>query len=107
MVEINEKDSFSSSFSSINKESYFLNSIKINYGRWTTLEHKLFIEGLEKFGKNWKLIEKIIKTRSSSQIRSHAQKFMNKLNKKNFKINQRSFYKKQKINNIYFFLFHI
>lgn len=37
--------------------------------------------GLEKYGKDWRKIEKIIATRSSSQIRSHAQKFFSKLRK--------------------------
>jgi hypothetical protein len=34
----------------------------------------LFI-GLRIYGKNWKKIEQLVKTRSGSQIRSHAQKF--------------------------------
>jgi SHAQKYF class myb-like DNA-binding protein len=50
------------------------NSIQQN-GRWTELEHKRFIEGLKLYGKDWRLIEEHIGTRSCSQIRSHAQKY--------------------------------
>jgi hypothetical protein len=32
-------------------------------------------------GKNWKLVEKLVKTRKGPQVRSHAQKFFIKLNK--------------------------
>lgn len=38
--------------------------------------------GLKMFGKNWKKIESVVKSRTGSQIRSHAQKFFNKLEKK-------------------------
>ena len=33
------------------------------------------------YGKNWKKIEDLVKTRNGSQIRSHAQKFFLKANK--------------------------
>jgi hypothetical protein len=33
-----------------------------------------------KFGKDWKNVEKVVKTRNNSQLRSHAQKFFYKLN---------------------------
>jgi hypothetical protein len=32
-------------------------------------------------GKDWKIVEEIVKTRNGSQVRSHAQKFFIKLNK--------------------------
>jgi SHAQKYF class myb-like DNA-binding protein len=48
-------------------------------GRWTKEEHQKFIEGLRKYGRNWKLVEEFIGTRDSAQIRSHAQKFFNRL----------------------------
>ncbi|OMJ81514.1 hypothetical protein SteCoe_17979 [Stentor coeruleus] len=44
-------------------------------GRWTKVEHRKFLEGLKMHGRNWKLISDIIKTRSSTQVRSHAQKY--------------------------------
>jgi SHAQKYF class myb-like DNA-binding protein len=37
--------------------------------------------GLMQYGKNWKKVEEIVATRSGSQVRSHAQKFFNKLQK--------------------------
>ena len=48
-------------------------------GRWTKKEHQDFIEAIQKYGKNWKIVEKYVKTRSGTQIRSHAQKFFNRM----------------------------
>lgn len=39
------------------------------------------MDGLRKFGKDWYRVEELIGTRSSAQIRSHAQKFLCKLDK--------------------------
>lgn len=50
-------------------------------GRWTHQEHLLFIEGLKIHGKNWKKVESFIGTRTGTQIRSHAQKFFNRIKK--------------------------
>lgn len=50
-------------------------------GRWTQQEHVLFIEGLKIYGKNWKKVESYIGTRTGTQIRSHAQKFFNRIKK--------------------------
>lgn len=50
-----------------------------NEGRWTSQEHIHFIEALIKYGKNWKDIQKHVGTRTTSQARSHAQKFLYKL----------------------------
>lgn len=50
-------------------------------GRWTTEEHNLFEEGLRKYGKQWKRIALEIPTRTVVQIRTHAQKFFQKLAK--------------------------
>jgi SHAQKYF class myb-like DNA-binding protein len=69
---------------------------KYNSGRWSEEEHKRFLEGILTYGNEWKKIQNIIKTRSSTQARSHAQKFFLKIKKdlklsnnknKNFKIN--------------------
>ena len=48
-------------------------------GRWEVEEHKKFIEAIIKYGNDWKEVQKYIGTRSSSQARSHAQKFFIKL----------------------------
>jgi SHAQKYF class myb-like DNA-binding protein len=44
-------------------------------GRWTDLEHALFLEGMRLFGKKWPLVADHVKTRSPVQIRTHAQKY--------------------------------
>ena len=51
-------------------------------GRWNQEEHIRFIKGCLLYGNNWKKVKKYVKTRSSAQIRSHAQKYLIKLNKK-------------------------
>lgn len=50
-------------------------------GRWTAEEHKLFLEGLKMHGREWKKVAEKITTRTSAQIRSHAQKYFSKLAK--------------------------
>ncbi|KAJ4885853.1 Homeodomain-like superfamily protein [Raphanus sativus] len=55
---------------------------------WTEEEHRLFLEGLEKYGKgNWRDISrKIVRTKNSAQVASHAQKyFLRQVAKKNAK----------------------
>jgi SHAQKYF class myb-like DNA-binding protein len=44
-------------------------------GRWTPAEHQAFLEGLRIFGREWKKVSERIPTRTSAQIRSHAQKY--------------------------------
>ena len=51
-------------------------------GRWNQEEHIRFIKGCLLYGNNWKKVKKYVKTRSSAQIRSHAQKYLIKLKKK-------------------------
>ncbi|TNV82628.1 hypothetical protein FGO68_gene9147 [Halteria grandinella] len=48
-------------------------------GRWSKTEHEKFIEAIFLFGKEWKKVEKHIGTRCGAQIRSHAQKFFNRM----------------------------
>jgi len=48
-------------------------------GRWTQAEHLLFIQSIIQFGNEWRKVEKYIGTRSSTQARSHAQKFFEKM----------------------------
>jgi len=52
-----------------------------NTGRWTAEEHNLFLQGLELHGKGWKKIAGLIKSRTVVQIRTHAQKYFQKLAK--------------------------
>jgi len=52
-----------------------------NTGRWTAEEHRLFLQGLELHGKGWKKIASLIKSRTVVQIRTHAQKYFQKLTK--------------------------
>mgnify|MGYP003571359422 CR=1 FL=1 len=57
------------------------NQNEYNTGRWTNEEHEKFIEGILKYGNEWKRVQSIIKTRSSTQARSHAQKFFLRMKK--------------------------
>lgn len=41
----------------------------------------LYYQGIMSYGKDWKKVEEVVGTRSGSQVRSHAQKFFNKLQK--------------------------
>jgi len=54
-----------------------------NCGRWTTEEHERFVEAIIKYGNEWKQVQKHVKSRSSSQARSHAQKFFVKMKRAN------------------------
>ncbi|KAL9183622.1 hypothetical protein ACHAXT_004478 [Thalassiosira profunda] len=50
-------------------------------GRWTTEEHEAFLRGLKVYGREWKKVAVCIPTRTSAQIRSHAQKYFAKIQK--------------------------
>ncbi|CAM9639177.1 unnamed protein product, partial [Pylaiella littoralis] len=56
-------------------------AVKENTGRWTYDEHRLFLRGLELHGKGWKKIASLIRTRTVVQIRTHAQKYFQKIAK--------------------------
>lgn len=43
-------------------------------GAWSSSEQKLFIDGMDLFGNSWKDVAALVKTRTASQCRSHAQK---------------------------------
>ncbi|CAI2360787.1 unnamed protein product [Moneuplotes crassus] len=61
------------------------NKIQIASGRWSSQEHQLFIECLQKYGKDWSRLEKCVPTRTKIQIRSHAQNFFENI-KREFNI---------------------
>ena len=51
----------------------------LNIGQWNKIEQIKFIEGICQFGSNWRKIKKYLGTRSTIQVRSHAQKFFLKI----------------------------
>jgi len=50
-------------------------------GRWTSKEHEQFMECLKHYGRDWDKLEEMIPTRTNIQIRSHAQKFFERIRK--------------------------
>ena len=50
-------------------------------GRWTTKEHETFLQALKLYGKEWKKVAAMVKTRTVVQTRTHAQKYFQKLQK--------------------------
>ena len=54
---------------------------KKSNGRWTKYEHDKFMKALEKYGRDWVKIQKVVKTRTLPQIRSHSQKMFLKMSK--------------------------
>lgn len=50
-------------------------------GRWTEEEQRLFASAIQIYGKRWKKLEQIMGTRTSTQCRSHGQKYFLKLKK--------------------------
>ena len=71
------------------------NNGQFHSGRWTEEEHQKFLDGILKHGNEWKKVQQVIKTRSSTQARSHAQKFFLRVKKiiknngGNFNINEK------------------
>uniref|UniRef100_A0A061RKR3 Transcription factor asg4-like isoform x3 n=1 Tax=Tetraselmis sp. GSL018 TaxID=582737 RepID=A0A061RKR3_9CHLO len=51
---------------------------------WSAEEHERFIEAVEKFGRKWKSVAEYVSTRTPVQIRSHAQKYYNKLSREGY-----------------------
>ena len=51
----------------------------VNEGRWDENEHLRFLDAIYNYGTQWKQVQKYVRTRSSRQVRSHAQKFFLKL----------------------------
>jgi len=47
-----------------------------NVGRWSDEEHDAFMEGIAIHGTNFREVQKTVKTRTITQLRTHAQKVM-------------------------------
>ena len=54
----------------------------INKGKWLPDENERFLEGVAKYGGNWRKIQSNIRTRTTTQARSHAQKIILKIKHK-------------------------
>mmetsp|Transcript_4144 Transcript_4144/g.4857 ORF Transcript_4144/g.4857 Transcript_4144/m.4857 type:complete len:310 (-) Transcript_4144:613-1542(-) len=50
-------------------------------GRWTQDEHDLFLRGMKIHGRRWTKVAEIVGTRTTVQVRSHAQKYEMKIGK--------------------------
>ena len=53
-----------------------VNASGVSTGRWTEEEHRLFLTSALEHGKNWKMISRLVKTRTAVQVQTHAQKYM-------------------------------
>ena len=53
-----------------------------NRGHWSKEEHERFILAVQEFGRDWKKVSEEVGSRSSNQIRSHAQKHFLKHDRK-------------------------
>uniref|UniRef100_A0A7S2ZCW9 HTH myb-type domain-containing protein n=1 Tax=Rhodosorus marinus TaxID=101924 RepID=A0A7S2ZCW9_9RHOD len=49
--------------------------------KWSSEEHRRFLEALEEYGRDWMKITQYVMTKSRVQVRSHAQKHFLKLEK--------------------------
>jgi len=46
-----------------------------NTGRWSHEEHEKFLAGLQLYGREWRKVAALVKTRTVMQTRTHAQKY--------------------------------
>nr|CCA14119.1 conserved hypothetical protein [Albugo laibachii Nc14] len=76
--------SASSSFPSIDDDQHGHNEdgcTGIRGGRWDVDEHERFLKGFRLYGHKWKRVQQIVQTRSVTQVRTHAQKYLLRLSK--------------------------
>ena len=73
------QDSFVDFDSSIREDDHTYNN-----GRWTDSEHRKFLEAIAVYGNKWDKVKEHVVTRSTRQIRSHAQKYIMSLSRKKF-----------------------
>lgn len=71
-------------------ESNHIETVKLNQkqGRWTRSEHIKFLQALILYGRDWRAVQSFVKTRSSTQSRSHAQKFFSKIRRKGISLSE-------------------
>ena len=55
---------------------------KYSQGHWNKSEQERFMKGLEKHGRDWNMVQKVVRTRDLTQVRSHAQKCFLKMEKR-------------------------
>ncbi len=72
----------SSSADKRGKTSRFESRRKTKSGKWTDEEHRRFLEAIELYGNVWKSVESHVGTRSCAQIRSHSQKYFQRMRTK-------------------------
>lgn len=69
--------STSSSSSSTSKTTQSSKTLSTTRGgRWTDEEHQRFLDGFLLHGHRWKRVQYVVKTRTVTQVRTHAQKFL-------------------------------
>ena len=80
---LGKKTLFKINFENNKKDKKFITvRTQKNSERWNKMERFKFLEGIYKFGCNWKLInKKFVESRTAIQVRSHAQKFILHLRK--------------------------
>jgi SHAQKYF class myb-like DNA-binding protein len=57
------------------------NSAALRGGRWTSEEHERFLAGFRLHGHKWKRVQMVVRSRTVTQVRTHAQKYLLKLQK--------------------------
>lgn len=57
----------------------------VKRGRWSPEEHAVFLKWYDKYGRNWKRIATFIQGRNHIQVRTHAQKYLKKLERQRSK----------------------
>lgn len=64
-------------------------AVPIRTGRWAPDEHKKFLQGIAQHGRNWDKVAQTVLTRTTVQVRSHAQKYFKKLaHRERYGVNQ-------------------
>ncbi|EQC32303.1 hypothetical protein SDRG_10050 [Saprolegnia diclina VS20] len=57
------------------------NGAALRGGRWTSEEHERFLQGFRLHGHKWKRVQMVVRSRTVTQVRTHAQKYLLKLQK--------------------------